>query len=65
MTSYNRFAIIAILALLWTAFACASSAPTPTVLLTPTPTPAPVSLRIAYTSDSLGNIDPVIAVGCG
>ena len=65
MISYKRFAIVAILALLWVTSACVSPAPTATPPPVPTPTVAPVSLRIAYTSDSLGNIDPVSAVGCG
>ena len=65
MTRHSRFAIVAMLALLWAATACTSPAPTATPQPAPTPTAAPVGLRIAYTSDSLGNIDPVIAVGCG
>ena len=65
MTSHNRFTIIALFAVLWAAAACTSPAPTAAPQPAPTPTAAPVNLRIVYTSDSLGYVDPVIAVGCG
>lgn len=65
MTLRCRLAIVSVLALLWAVAGCTSPAPTPTPQPVPTPTPAAVSLRIAYTSDSLGHTDPVAAVGCG
>lgn len=51
------------IALLWAVVGCAIETPTPPPL--PTATSEPVTLRIAYTSDSLGYTDPVVAVDCG
>ena len=65
MINHNRFAAVTILTLLWAVTGCAAPSPTPTPQPTLTPTAAQVSLRIAYTSDSLGNTDPVVAVDCG
>ena len=45
--------------------ACSDEAPPATQVPTVSPPRPPASIRIAYTSDSLGHTDPQAAVNCG